>query len=246
VNEKVYIHELIDIRGQNRARYMHHMLANWSPIGQEERRQLCFGVWGTVGSTGRWPEVVNIWEHDGFDGLADSFAVEFDDPTLQDPKLAKWWGEAANFRRGGYDRILVPAPWMPTIGDLCERGVHGEVYAHETYDVQPGRAHEFLQTVADESVARHVRFGWTLCGAWRTAMVSDDECILVWSIPTWRHWAEVERAETGDPGLGGWPARMRALTTHRHRFLMVDAPLSPMRTGRQPTRSDRDRDWTDL
>ena len=52
MNEKVYIHEFISITGQNRARYMHHMAANWSPIAQEQRQQLCYGVWGVVGSTG--------------------------------------------------------------------------------------------------------------------------------------------------------------------------------------------------
>ena len=30
VNDKVYIHEFIDIIGHNRANYMHHMTANWS------------------------------------------------------------------------------------------------------------------------------------------------------------------------------------------------------------------------
>ena len=49
---KVYIHEFVDITGHNRARYMQHITANWSPIGQEERNQLCYGIWGTVGSTG--------------------------------------------------------------------------------------------------------------------------------------------------------------------------------------------------
>ena len=31
---KVYIHEFVDITGHNRARYMQHITANWSPIGQ--------------------------------------------------------------------------------------------------------------------------------------------------------------------------------------------------------------------
>ena len=75
-NTKVYIHEFIDIIGHNRAHYMHHMTANWSPIAQRERQQLCYGVWGTVGSTRRWPEVVNLWEEDGFAGLAASFEGE--------------------------------------------------------------------------------------------------------------------------------------------------------------------------
>ncbi len=59
-NDKVYIHELIDVIGHNRANYMHHMTANWSPMAREARHQLCYGVWGTVGTTRRWPEVVNL------------------------------------------------------------------------------------------------------------------------------------------------------------------------------------------
>src|SRR6185503_8150269 len=94
VNDKVYIHEFIDIIGHNRANYMHHMTANWSPIAQDERHQLCYGVWGVVGTTRGWPEVVNIWEEDGFPGLSHSFEHEFNHPSLQDPKLAKWWSEA--------------------------------------------------------------------------------------------------------------------------------------------------------
>ena len=31
MNDKAYIHEFIDIIGHNRANYMHHMTANFSP-----------------------------------------------------------------------------------------------------------------------------------------------------------------------------------------------------------------------
>ena len=48
---RVYIHEFVYITGHSRARYFQHITANWSPIGQEERGQLCYGIWGTVGST---------------------------------------------------------------------------------------------------------------------------------------------------------------------------------------------------
>ena len=58
-NEKVYIHEYIDINGQNRAKYFQHITANWSPTARAERDQLCFGVWGTLGSTGRWPGIAD-------------------------------------------------------------------------------------------------------------------------------------------------------------------------------------------
>ena len=52
MNDRVYTHEFIRIRGAKRPDYMHHMTANWSPIAQEERHQLCFGVWGVIGKGG--------------------------------------------------------------------------------------------------------------------------------------------------------------------------------------------------
>ncbi len=125
-NDKVYIHEFIDIIGHNRARYMHHMTANWCPVARDERNQLCLGVWGTVGSTGRWPEVVNMWELDGWDGLVGNFDHEFTHATLQDPSLAEWWSVAASLRRGGVDRIVVPEPWTRPVDELIADGVRGE------------------------------------------------------------------------------------------------------------------------
>ena len=122
MNSKVYIHEFIDIIGHNRARYMHHMTANWCPIARDERNMLCFGVWGTVGSTGRWPEVVNMWELDGWDGAGRATSrTSSSSPALQDPSLAEWWAAAAELRRGGFDRIVVPEPWSPTIDELTAR-----------------------------------------------------------------------------------------------------------------------------
>jgi hypothetical protein len=242
VNDKVYIHEFITITKQNRARYMQHITANWSPVGQDERHQLCYGVWGTLGSTGAWPEVVNLWEEDSFEALARNFGNETAGTGMQDPALAKWWASAAELRSGGFDRILIPHPHSPTIEALCADKISGVTYAHETIRLDRGRPAKFLDgAVAGASEATH-RFGWQLIGAWRTAMVADDECILLWAIPSWQAWGAAERALADAPELliGAAEDDVRA----RHRILLVDAPLSPLRTHRQPTRSDRT-DWRD-
>jgi len=243
VNDKVYIHEFINIIGHNRAKYMHHMTANWSPIAQEERHQLCYGVWGIVGTTRGWPEVLNIWEEDGFDGLAASFRHEFNHATLQDPKLAKWWAEAAGYRHSGLDRVLVPAPWTRTIEQLCADGVRGEVYAHEQFSLAQGSAHDFLEHVADTAVPLYEEHGWVLAGAWETAMRNESECFLHWAIPSWEQWADFESAERSDTALRRWRRASYERTTACQRFLVVDAPLSPFRTGRQPHVTDRVDNW---
>jgi len=245
LNDCVYTHELIRIRGVHRPDYMHHMTANWSPIAQEDRNQLCFGVWGTVGTTGTWPQVVNMWEEAGFDGLAAGLSGELVGPALQDPKLQKWWTEAANFRNGGFDRVLVPAPWTRTIEELVADGAGGgAVYAHETIQLEPGGADDFLSAVRDEAIDVLARFGWELVAALKTSMHADSECIVIWSIDTWAHWGEYEKAVYADPKVRAWRDRQWG-SKGFERFLMCDAPLSPMKIGRQPARSDR-QGWTDL
>jgi hypothetical protein len=241
-NAKVYIHEFISITKQNRARYMHHMTANWSPIAQEERNQLCYGVWGVIGSTGDWPQVVNIWEEDGFDGLARNFGHETGGAGMQDPALAKWWAAAADLRSGGFDRVLVPHPETKTITALCGDPVGAVTYAHEVIHLERGRPEAFLDAAIGAGSAVADRFGWRLVGAWRTAMVADDEAILLWAIPSWEAWSAAEQALLKEPELLVGAAEKEVQS--RHRVLLVDAPLSPFRTNRQPARSDRT-DWED-
>lgn len=241
-NNRAYIHEFIDIRGTRRADYMHHMTANWSPNAQEDRNQQCFGVWAVLGSTGAWPQVCNIWEEPGLDGLARSFAGETVGRDLQDPKLAKWWQRAADFRRGGFDRIVLPAPWMPTIGDHLAAGVRAEVFAHELLRCRPGTAPGLLETARSLAVPAYERFGWQLVGAWTTAMRDDDEAILLWALSDYSAWAIAEGAQRDDPAVQEWRHQARTVTTDWHRILLVAAPLCPFRTGRQPARSDRI-DW---
>jgi hypothetical protein len=245
-NEKIYIHEFIDVIGHNRANYMHHMTANFSPFAQEERHQLCYGVWGIVGTTRNWPAVLNIWEEDGFDGMAASFRHEVSGSSaMQDPKLAKWWAEAAGYRSGGEDRLLVPAPWTRTIEQLCADGVTGETYAHEQYRCAPGGSRELLERVAADGEPLLSEFGWVLAGAWETAMVGDTEAFLLWTIPTWEQWAAAEKAERADTKLARWRRSFYERTSFAQRFLLADAELCPFRTGRQPSRADRRDGWSE-
>ena len=185
-----------------------------------------------------------MWEEDGFDGLATSFRHEFNHATLQDPFLAQWWAQASRYRRSGVDRLMIPAPWTRTIEELCADGVRGECYAHELIRVRPGEARPFLERVRDGGAPLAERHGWVLAGAWTTAMADEDECVVLWAVPTWTAWAAYEQAHTTDDDVRKWLSDLRDVVTSWQRILLVDAPLSPMRTGRQPSRDDRT-DWTD-
>jgi hypothetical protein len=163
---------------------------------------------------------------------------------LQDPKHEVWWNEAAGFRSGGFDRVLLPAPWTRTIEELCADGVSGVCYAHDTIQLVPGGADTFLSQVRDTAVEAHEAFGWELVGALKTSMRRDDEAIVIWAVPSWQQWSEVEAARDSDPGLKKWRDVLWA-TQGYERFLMCDAPLAPMNIGRQPERSDRTIEWNE-
>jgi hypothetical protein len=243
-NNRAYIHELVDIRGLHRANYMHHMTANWSPTAQEDRNQLCFGVWAVVGSTGKWPQVCNIWEMESLQGLADQLTLETGGSGAYDPVLERWWAEAYKFRTGGTDRILTPAPWMPTITETLDEGTRAEVCAHETLRCAPGTASDVLELAATRATEAYRHYGWRLTGAWSTAMRDDDEVILLWSVPDYRSWAEAEATQRTDTNLVAWRREARELVHDWQRILLSAAPLCPLRTGRQPTREDQT-DWTE-
>ena len=42
-------------------------------------------------------------------------------------------------------------------------------------------------------------------------MVADDEAFLLWAIPTWEAWADFEKAQRTDQGLGRWRASVDGL-----------------------------------
>lgn len=238
---RIYIHEFVDVVGTRRAQYQHHMTANWVPEAGPQRRQQCFGVFSVVGSTGRWPQVVNLWEYESWDDLAHNFSVELVGAGHRDPLLAEWWEQAAEFRTGGLDRILVAHDDSPGVADWQARGGTGAVaYVHEIVRTRIGTARDAIEAIVGPGAEDHARFGLQLVGAFRTALRADDEVIALWAVPDWDSWARYEAAaDGGDTEFFHLWQRLSGLVESRERVLLVDAELSPLRIGRQPAASDR-------
>lgn len=237
---RVYIHELVDVIGTERARYQHHMTANWCPEAGPLRRQRCFGVFSTVGSTGRWPQVVNLWEYDSWDDLGHNFSVELVGVGHRDPMLEAWWQEAASFRTGGLDRILVAHEASPGVEHWCQAGGTGAVaYVHEIIRTDVDGAAALADLVAEDRDAVADRFGMELVGLWRTAMRAHDEVIVLRSVPDWSSWSSFEAWSSGSGSGGRSGLSGPAGTVGLERTVLVDAELSPLRIGRQPSVDDR-------
>ena len=112
------------------------------------------------------------------------------------------------------------------------------MYAHEIVRAPIGGARAFLDALAETGRPAVEELGLQCVGAFRVMMATDSEAIVIWAIPDLETWATFERA--WDRGaLAQWRHRLIALGTDVQRTLMVDAPLSPMRIGRQPAVEDR-------
>ncbi len=193
-NDRLYLHELIDIVGTGSEDYKRHTgeRVTSSPAGA------LVGTFQQSGSTGAWPVVVNLWEMAGWDGWAEILDYQYAaERTGQPANLKKWWTAATKFRSGGFDRILEPAPFSPTRQQLIDGNVRGGACLHEVATVRSGTADAYLDAVATHWLPVAGRRGLTLVGAWRTAM-RDTEAVLLWCLPTLRdftrHLADVATA----------------------------------------------------
>lgn len=242
MNDKLYIHEYIDILLAGRMDYMHHMTAGWAEkIAHPERGQTCWGVWGTIDATGRWPEVINIWEHpDTFRGIARHGKFETSPPSMQDEDLATWWAKAAGMRCGGWDRLLAGAPYSHTAETMMKDPdvVGAEVFIHERVDLEPGTSKDYLGMLEQEWLPVAKDLGQHLAGAFRTVLRNDSEAILVWAVRDWSTWTKLQDTMKADARVAAWRAKSKPIVRDWISHLMFSAPLSPTRTGRQPRADD--------
>ena len=113
------------------------------------------------------------------------------------------------------------------------------VYAHELVTLPVGGVRAFLDALQEAGVPAVEAFELRCVGAFRVAMNNDTEAIVLWAIPSWEAWAALRTGVGRRRASAPWRARLDAMGADVQRTLLVDAPLSPMRTGRQPQIEDR-------
>jgi hypothetical protein len=223
----IYLHETIRIVGAGATPYM-DVTADWSRLREESGEPVSrlVGTWATVGSTGNWPEVINLWEMDGFEHwgtILDRAYVH----RAEDKQLGDWWKKALEHRSGGYDRILEPAPFSPTRAQLLAAGVHGEIYIHEVTQVKPGKAPAYLRAIEEHWLPLAQRHGLVLVGAFEVIM-RDTEVITFWACKDVASFVRYASAARTDREILAWRERAREHCDRFTEHLMVAAKRSPL------------------
>ncbi len=216
--EQLFLHEVIDIVGRGGRAYMEHTVA-FDAGAAAGRGLVLVGTWEVVGSTGRWPQVVNVWEIDGWDGWA-RLGQRTNVDKAANAELAEWWDEAYKRRTGGFDRLLRGAPGCPSLADLTAAEVHGSWFVHELSEVRPGAGPEYLAATLAERVPAMTERGIALVGLYDSVFTDTDVC-TIWATDLASHTGLLR---DGDP----WPATARQWCTRWREELMTPGPRSPL------------------
>jgi hypothetical protein len=229
----LFLHEIIDIVGQHQWDYMEHAKAQ---AGHEKVDFELLGTWYVMGITGRWPQVINIWEipggWDGWYGKVDRLGLK----RRTNVHLENWWSTAYNYRTGGYDRLLGGHPGCPDMAALAANEVTGTLFVHEITEVRPGAALEYLDAVREVRAPALAAHGHALVGLYEVLM-HDTEVCTVWATDTASHveagkafdvarglLSADEAGIAGDDRLVEWQRLSQQWTTRRREELMTPAP----------------------
>lgn len=221
----LFLHEVIDIVGRGGRAYMEHA-RDFDAGAAADRGLELLGTWEVVGTTGRWPQVVNVWEIDGWDGWA-RLARRTNVGKADNAELAEWWDEAYQRRTGGFDRLLVGADGCPTRAGLLDAGVRGSWFIHELSEVQPGAASDYLAATLEMRRPYMAERGVTLVGLYGSVL-NDTEVCTIWATDVEAHTAILRE---GDP----WPSTARQWCTRWREELMTPGPGTPLALEEDPT-----------
>ena len=216
--QPLFLHEVIDIVGRGGRAYMEHTVAFDAGAAAGGGLTL-LGTWEVVGTTGRWPQVVNVWELDGWDGWA-RLGQRTNVDKAANAELAAWWDEAYARRTGGFDRVLRGAPGCPTRASLAADAVHGSWFVHELSEVHPGAGPDYLAATLAERVPAMAQRGIALVGLYDSILVDTEVC-TIWATDIAAH---TELLRDGDP----WPTTARRWCTRWREELMTPGPGSPL------------------
>lgn len=214
----LYLHETIDIIGDGQQAYL-DTVGERARHSEAEGTSRLIGTWKVIGSTNRWPGVVNLWEMDDWNHWAGALERQFL-PEKKDPHLAPWWSAATKWRSGGFDRILEPAPYTPTCDQLRGRGLKAWVCVQTTVRLMPGRRDEYLVAVGTTLRPLLQGRGLTLLGAYSCPMRSD-EALVLWAAPDFRSLCVQYATRRTDPAMREWTAQVAALRQESETLWLV-------------------------
>jgi len=232
MNPYVYLHEIVRTVPGREEPYLASVLSlQHDPTRGERRQHPVFAQFRSIQTSGAWPYGINIWENT-WASQTQNLVGQFLD-TRRDVSMEDWWNRNLHLRRGGYDRILIPAPYSPTAEELQSRKVTGEVFVQEILWLPFGEPRRFLDEVEQRLVPILERYGLDLIGAFRVAMRPRQVLTIVGA----RQWSDLaamlSAPSTPDSELQRWRDYHDGTVEHAEEMVLLPARHGPL-TARRP------------
>lgn len=226
MNDHIYLHEIIRTVPGREEPYLASVASlHHDPTRAERKGPAAFAQFRSLETSGPWPCAINIWENT-WAGQTSNLVGQFRD-TRRDFAMEDWWNRNLHLRRGGYDRILIPAPCSPTLADLRARGVQCEVFWHEIAWLPFGEPHQYLDLVERDLVPALDRLGLVLVGAFRVAM-RPRQVVTIIGAAEWYHLAEMLADAQRAPQLTAWNHYRSASAERVEELLLLPARHDPL------------------
>ena len=225
MNPNIYLHEYVRTVPGREEPYLASVLSLHHEPSRTKLGHPAFAQFRSVQTSGRWPMGINIWENTWAGQTADLVGQFLD--ARRDTAMEDWWQRNLHLRRGGYDRLLIPADYSPTLADVEARGVHGEVFLQEIMWLPFGEARRFLDELGDRLLPRLDDLGCDLLGAFRVAMRPRQVCTIV-GAREWAGLAELAKAFRRDPAVSGWDRYKAEVTQQAEEMLLLPARHGPL------------------
>ena len=239
MTNKIYIHETINVTVAKRRAYLDHFTDVWAPRSRELNELHCFGVWGTNGSTGAWPEAILMWELDGYEAFSRMMSAEFahltDDHAAIGDHYDMYWASAPDgvVDKDGFDRVLAPTPATPSLDEAIAAGIKGAIYYHQIVTVRPGAVDDYLERHDAEWRPIAENHGLVFVGSYRTMLRNDSEAVVLWALPDHALFERVDTTLRTDPKAREFVRSTSNLGVDWVGKVLVGAPANPLDTGRR-------------
>jgi len=208
---ELFVHETIFCRSlQARERYQE--------IAKGMQGFTMVGTWQTVGMTGRWPTVLNVWQvPGGWSGWEGFLERTYGSVRRQ---LDVYFDQFDEVRSGGEDFLMASVPWSPPVDQLVSEGVMGTLFVHEVTTVRPGAAREYLAAMNEQWRPLALDHGHQLVGMYE-GLMTDTAVVTLWATTAAQH---VGLNASEDPRVGRWREVARTYCTQWHEELLSPAP----------------------
>jgi hypothetical protein len=208
---ELFVHETVFCRSlQARERYQE--------IAKGMKGFTMVGTWQTVGMTGRWPTVLNIWQvPGGWLGWAEFLERTYGSDRRQ---MDVYFDQFDEVRSGGEDFLMASVPWSPSVEQLGAEEVRGTLFVHEVSTVRPGAGRDYLAAMDERWRPVAGEHGHRLVGMYE-ALMTDTTVVTMWATDVEHH---VGLMTSQDPRIAGWRDEARTYCTAWHEELLSPAP----------------------